>query len=47
LQGEAELARNLFFYNVFFDIILINIIVGGVIVASKRRDVLKDKYGLK
>jgi hypothetical protein len=47
LQGEAELARNLFFYNVFFDIILINIVVGGAIVAAKRRDVLKDKYGLK
>jgi hypothetical protein len=45
IQGCVNLTQNMFFYNVFFDIILIYIIVGGSAYAANRREILKNKYG--
>ena len=47
ISGQANIARNLFLYNIFFDIILIYAIIGGITVAANRRDKLKLKYGIK
>jgi len=47
ISGLVNLEQNLFFYNVFFDIILIYVVIGGVAVAANRRDKLKSKYGIK
>jgi len=46
ISGEAGISEKLFLYNIIFDIMLVNAVVGGSIIASARRDKLKEKYGV-
>ena len=46
LYGEAALSENMFLFNIVYDIILLNAVIGGTIIASNRRDTLKEKYGI-
>ncbi len=46
ISGEAGISENLFCYNIIFDIMLINAVTGGAIIASNRREKLKEKYGV-
>ncbi len=46
ISGEAGISEKLFCYNIIFDIMLLNAVVGGAIISSARRDKLKEKYGV-
>lgn len=46
ISGEALISENLFCYNILFDILFVNIVVGGFIIASARRDKLREQYGV-
>ncbi len=46
ISGEAGISEKLFCYNIIFDIMLLNAVVGGSIISSSRRDKLKEKYGV-
>lgn len=46
ISGEAGISEKLFCYNIIFDIMLLNAVIGGAIISSSRRDKLKEKYGV-
>ena len=46
ISGEALISENLFCYNILFDILFVNIVVGGFVIASARRDKLREQYGV-
>lgn len=46
ISGEALISENLFCYNILFDILFVNIVVGGFIIASARREKLREEYGV-
>jgi len=47
ISGEAALGAELFLYNLFFDIVLCYVIVGGTIMICKRRETIQKKYGVE
>ena len=47
ISGQNNIVRNLFLYNIFFDTLIIYVIIGGAAITANRRDRLKAKYGIK
>ena len=46
ISGEAALGAELFLYNLLFDVILCHIIIGGTVIICKRREAIREKYGV-
>ena len=47
ISGEAALGAELFLYNILFDVILCHIIIGGTVIICKRREAIREKYGVE
>ncbi len=47
ISGEAALCAELFLYNLFFDIVLANVLIGGSIILVKRRESVQQKFGVQ
>ncbi len=47
ISGEAGLGAELFLYNLLFDIVLCQVVVGGTVTLCKRRENIQKKYGVE
>ncbi len=47
ISGEAALGAELFLYNLLFDIVFCQVIIGGTVILLKRRENIQKKYGVQ